>query len=73
MSKQAALRVLQNELILRQMPFWEKGLVPGPQPAIRLPIDKVLVDKEKETLYMTLKDLIEVVRAEVLFPQEQGA
>lgn len=68
-AREALLRALKNERVLRRMPFMGGGL-PGPEPIVRIPADKLLVDKEAKIFYIGLEDLIEVVRG-VLAPVEK--
>jgi hypothetical protein len=53
---------LRNEQIVRQKVFHDKGIFPGPQPAVELPADKVLVIPESGRVLIRMDDLIEVVQ-----------
>ena len=61
MSAFLLVTALRNRRIVRQKPFHDVGMFPGPEPCIELPADKVLVDKEKGRLLIRMDDLIEVV------------
>ncbi len=61
MSRHQLLTALRNERIIKQRVFHEKGIFPGPEPMIKLPIDKVLVDKEKKRFLIGMDDLIKVI------------
>jgi hypothetical protein len=60
-AREALLRALKNERILRRMPFMGGGL-PGPEPVVPIPARMLLVDREARIFYIGLDDLIGVVR-----------
>jgi len=62
LASEALLRALKNERVLRKMPFLKMGCIPGPEPVVRIPASKLLVDKEAQVFYIGLDDLIELVR-----------
>ena len=61
MSSEALLRALRNERINQKRIFTDRGMFPGPEPAIELPAKSVLVTKSDGKIFITIEDLIKVV------------
>ena len=60
-AREALLRALKNERVLRRMPFMGGGL-PGPEPVVPIPASMLVVDREAKPFYIGLDDLIRLVR-----------
>jgi len=67
MPRDELLRALRNERIVQKRIFTDRGMFPGPEPAIELPAKSVIVVKDGGKIFITLEDLIKVV-AGVLQP-----
>ncbi len=62
MARKSLVRALEEDRAKKLKTYWDHGGVRGPEPAVSLPSEKILFDSKNGKVFITLQDLISVVK-----------
>jgi len=62
MARTSLTKALEENRTKKLQTYWDHGGIRGPEPAVSLPSEKVIFDSKHGKVFITLQDLINVVK-----------